>query len=559
MSSFWTRALGGAAALAASAGHLPLSYAQTTAVQTGNWGAPATWSAGEPTSAALATIDGAFNVTVDQAGEVAAAVDIGNAAAASGTLTIAAGGALNIPNGGPLPSIRVGQAAGGAGTFDVTGGTVTINGPAADSGFAIGDLLVGDNGNGTMTQSGGSVTVSDELVVGTQPASTSTLSISAGTLSTQRRSILVGFAGNGTLNVSGTADVTANFDLLVGFQPGSTGAVNVSGGTITAGIVFTNSFTGGIGSTVTMTQTGGTVNTRVAYVLGQGRGTSSLTHSGGTINALTNNGDMVVSDGTGNTSTYDVSGTAAVNLLHNFIVGAFEGANGTVNQTGGTITAGDNLFIGRDGVGAWNLSGGTTNARQAFLGDFDTSSGTMVVSGGTLNLSGNLSVGGALASNAPPAPVGDQGQALDAEGTLTVRGTAGDINVGGNLLANDGDHIRRRPDLTGDNVSKLNFEVLAGGVSRIDVTGIADLTGAEINVDLVSGLHPAGSFFDLITATDISTDYIQTAADVGVISLAIVAGGNGEILRATVVPEPATAALSTCVVVAFGARRRRSA
>jgi hypothetical protein len=539
--------------------------AQTAAVQTGNWSTGSTWSAGEPAAGVTTTIDGGFTVSVDQTGEAAGTVDIGTAAGQTGNLSVATGADLAVSGGG-LPSIRVGQAAGSTGNLTMTGGAVNIIG-GTNNGFAVGDLLVGDVGTGTLTLSGGDLRVSDEIPIAVGPASTGVVNISGGSLQTglnppvlvnpgdpNGRSILVGFGGNGTLNVSGTAFVRANFDLLVGFQPGSTGAVNLSGGTIEAGFMFSNSFTAAPGSTVTMTQTGGTFNARIAYVMGQGQGTSMLTHSGGAINCTTGNGDMVVSDGGGNTSTYNISGTATVNLSHDFILGTFEGANGTVNQTGGTITAANNLRIGADGVGHWNLDGGTVNAKNVFLGDFDSSNGTLKISGGTLNLSGDLSVGGALASNAGVFP---PGFALDANGTLIVSGAGGDINVAGSLLANPLDN----PRVGGGgerNDGALVFEALtSSGISRIDVTGVADLSGATIDVDLLGGTFAPGSTFDLITASSISSDYVQVAEDVGHFSLAIVSGGNGQILRATLVPEPATLALCVLSLAAFPGRRRR--
>lgn len=527
----------------------------SNAVTSGNWSSPGTWSAGEPSSVPdnPAIVNGGYTVTIDQPGEGTTLTDLGTVAGETGTLEITAGD-LTV-TGGALPSIRVGQAASSTGVLNMKGGTVAING-GSGGGFAIGDLMVGDVGAGTVSMSSGNFTVSDEIIIANADISTGVVNVSGGTLKTTGRSIIAGFDGNGTLNVSGTGSVTANFDLLVGFVEGSVGKVNLSGGTIEAGLMFSNSFTGGAGSTATLTQTGGTFTARIAYVLGQGVGTSTLTHSGGAINVLTGNGDMVVSDGGGNTSTYNVSGSATVNLLHNFFVGTFQGANGTVNQTGGTITVGDNVFVGRDGDGAWNQSGGAVSARNMFLGDFDSSNGTVKISGGTLSLSGNLSVGAALASNAPPAPVGTQGQAVDANGTFIVSGAGGVIDVRGNLLANDGDHTRALPGTPGDNVSKLVWEVLSGsGVSMIKVGGLADLTGAEIDVDLLGGSFGAGSTFDLITATDISDDYVQIAEDVGQFQLSVVSGGNGEILRATLIPEPASLLLVLGAIAASCVRR----
>jgi hypothetical protein len=248
-------------------------------------------------------------------------------------------------------------------------------------------------------------------------------------------------------------------------------------------------------------------------------------------------------------------------LLHDFLIGVFDGpdgpANGTVNQTGGAITAGDNLVVARDGIGTYNLSAGSVSAANVFLGDFDSSTGTMKISGGTLNLTGNFSVGAALASNAAPDRVepdgtnGPQGQALDANGVLIVSGTGGDINVGGNFLANPDDKSSFRSDPFipgGDNSSTLVFEIFNNaGTSLIDVAGVADLDGAVIDLDLMSGFTPtAGTTFDLLEASSFgptgtgTTQNVGTgegfalaAEDTGAFSLAIVAGAGVEILRAT--------------------------
>jgi T5SS/PEP-CTERM-associated repeat protein len=539
----------------------------TNAVTSGDWATTGTWDAGVPNSTTPAYINGGQTVTSSGSAETNI-VDIGIADGGSGTLSIT-GGQFPVVNSGAapdLPSIRIGQVAGSTGTFNLSGGEVYIDG-LPESGFANGELMIGDNGNGTMMMTGGTLTATDEIFIGFAATSTSTATISGGAISTTGRSIIVGFGGNGTLNVSGTANVSANWDLLSGFGEGSTGAINLSGGTITSNYVFTNSFTGGAGSTVNVTQTAGTFEVRNAFVLGQGRGTSTFNHSAGAINAPTNNGDMVVSDGDLNTSVYNVSGTANVTLLHNFIVGAFNGSNGTVNQTGGTITAGDNYRIGADGVGNWNLSGGVANSRNIFLGDFDNSFGTMTVSGGTLNLSGDLNVGGALASNAPPAAErlepsevnGPQGQALDANGTFIVQGTGGDINVTGNLLANPDDKAVFRNGPGQENDSVLKFTLGTTGISTIGVGGIADLDGAVIDIDDAANYftaNPAASLTLVDAAAGFGNVHTVTAAeaagngrgfslatgDAALYNLAIQPSGAGEKLVLTKLVGPGLAA-----------------
>jgi hypothetical protein len=516
--------VGGAAWLAAAIlGQAP-SFGQTAAIQTGNWSDPLTWSAGEPAAATVATINGGLTVTLDQPGEVAGILDLGTVASETGNLSIAAPGALAAST-----TMRIGQAANSTGVVTMTGGTVAVNG-ATPSGFADGDLIVGDVGNGTLTQSGGDVNVIDEIIIGLADVSTAVVNVSGGEFRADGRSILVGFDGNGTLNVSNTGFVRANFDLLVGFLPGSVGTVNLSGGAIETGFLFTNIDGNPAGSSAIVNQTGGTFTTRIAFVLGQRAGTSTMNHSGGLVDVL-NNGEFVVGDGPANSSTYNISGTADVNVARNFVAG-------------------------RDGIGVTNMTGGTIDAANVFLGDFDSSTGTMRISGGTLTLTGNFNVGAALASNAPPAPVGTAGQALDANGTLIVSGPGGDINVAGNLLANPDDNTRFGGG--GEhNDAALVFEVLSTGVSRIDVTGVADLTGADIDVDLLSAF-PTGSTFDLITAASISNDYLQASEDVGLVNLAIVSGGNGQILRATLIPEPATLALAGLGALAFALRLRKN-
>jgi hypothetical protein len=564
---------GGIGSLMVAAGMIVNSsqaVAQTSAIASGNWSDPLTWSAGEPSQTLSALVDGSFTVTVNQAGEATNLLDVGTAAGQTGNVDIT-GGDLTVSNVVPADfpsSIRLGQVAGSTGNLTMSAGTVAING-AVGSGFAIADALIGDNGTGTMTLTGGNFTAADEVFVALGGSSDGTLNVSGGTLNVAGRNLLVAFFGgaNGKFNLSGTGIVNVDEFLFTSFDPGATSM---------------------------LTQTGGTLTIGQAFVLGR-NGNASYTHSGGTINvpAVGGNGDFVAGDG-GLNNVFNISDSATVNAGRHVLVAAFGGSQSTVNQTGGTINADGGVFVGRDGTGTWNMSGGVLNqngtgnennnlfvgrdggppgaqgtgtfnqsagtvniAGNVFLGDFDHSEGTYNISGGELHVAGNLNVGAALASNAVVFP---PGHALNADGTFVVSGAGGVIDVAGDLLANPDDN----PRFGGGgehNDSTLVFEILDGsGVSLIDVTGVADLTGADIDVDVLGGSFGFGSTFDLITATSISADYLQVAEDLGSISLSIVGGGNGQILRATLVPEPSSLAMvAVGLVAALGwVRQRRS-
>ena len=160
---------GGIGSLMVAAGMIVNSsqaVAQTSAIASGNWSDPLTWSAGEPSQTLSALVDGSFTVTVNQAGEATNLLDVGTAAGQTGNVDIT-GGDLTVSNVVPADfpsSIRLGQVAGSTGNLTMSAGTVAING-AVGSGFAIADALIGDNGTGTMTLTGGNFTAADEVFV----------------------------------------------------------------------------------------------------------------------------------------------------------------------------------------------------------------------------------------------------------------------------------------------------------------------------------------------------------------------------------------------------------
>lgn len=503
------------------------AFGQTNAIATGDWLAPATWDNGVPDSSKTAVIDGGQVITLNGSA-IANRLDMGTADGASGSVQMTGGELVITDPSGGLPSIRIGQAVGGVGVFSISDGVIFVDG-AAPSGFAIGDILVGDNGKGTMNISGGTVTAADEVFVGLFGAGDGELNVSGGTLNIDRRNFLIAFGGTskGKLNLSGSGVINVAEFFFSSFDPGAVSEI---------------------------TQTGGTLNVGQAFVHGR-NGNATYNHSGGAIVVAAGpNGDFVAGD-SGANSVYNISGTASVNAGRHFIVGAFNDSQGTVNQTGGNIQVGGLMRVGLDGNGAYNQSAGTVSVTgSVFLGDFDSSNGVYTMSGGTLNVAGNLSVGGALASNAPsddvriepgPDPAGPQGQALDANGTFVVVGTSGAINIAGNLLANPHDKSAFRNGAGQENDSILKFTLGTAGISIIDIGGIADLDGAVIDIDDAANyftanpaasltlIDAAGGFGNvhLVTAAEQAGDgrgYTLAAGDSSVYSLAIQPSGGGE-------------------------------
>ena len=315
-------------------------------------------------------------------------------------------------------------------------GIVNHSGNAAVN---VDEILVGENGIGTYNMTGGTVNSRNIVHVGFNAPSTGVFNQSGGDLDTFE--LLVGRDGTGTYNLSNAATIDANVQVNVG-------TFNNSNGT------FTQS------------------------------GTSRITTGG----------FLVAENGRGN---YTISQNATLNVTGVAIGRGFPG---------GPTAGFGNLLVGRNGGGAavgeglFTQVGGTVNvATNVFLGDFDDSNGTYRISGGVLNVTGNLNVGAALASNAPPdaTRTGTQGQALGAVGRFVVSGSAGDINVTGDFLANAADKTR----VGTANQSHLGFEIFdATGTSLIEVASAADLDGAVVDMSLMGGFTPApNTVFNLMS------------------------------------------------------------
>jgi len=357
----------------------------------------------------------------------------------------------------------------GTGTMTMSGGTLTKTG--GDQTF------VGrDNGTGTLTQSGGSVSLNHDFYVGQ------------------------GGGGNGTLNLSGSAVLNTGRDFVIG-REGGTGSLNMTGGTIT--------------------KTGDE-----KFLVGHNNGVGTVVQSGGTISA--NNELYIGNENSGARGTYTLSGTGALNVANEVVVGRESGTGilnvdggtitttgngnmyvgrrngtGTLNQTAGTISVNREFGVGtRDdgkiGTGTYNLSGGSLSAaNNIFVGKEQGASGTMAMTGGTLGTSESLRIGhnqatGVLTQSGGTVNVQNEvyignENSGSSVGTYTLSGT-GAVNVGNEV------HIGR-DNATGTlnlNGGTLMTKKLEGGNGSATVNFNGGVLKAKENQDnLIQNLDVA--------------------------------------------------------------------
>jgi hypothetical protein len=328
-------------------------------------------------------------------------------------------GAISVTGGSLTTTDVVVVGLRGLGTYTQSGGTATLQRmqvglendgpPAGPSGDG--------KGKGTVTITGGTLTVNDPIVLGEQSREDNQLNISAGSVSTAE--MYNGANGRGTVNLSGTGTLTINGQMHIGAGGTGTGALNVSGGnlnltggngwilvgqngigafTFSAGAIDTNIISVGQDptSTGTGTQTGGTLRARKTFIVGE---TSTV---GGNYNINAGSIDVGTAgtgadlDGLGvfvgsynGKGVVNVSGTAAISSRTGLTLGYGEGgpSDGTLNVSSGsfsTVTAGDE---GRARIGVYTGATGRLNV---------SGTGTVTFAGPVLNgvARGGVGVGG---------------------------------------------------------------------------------------------------------------------------------------------------------------------
>ncbi|MDH7798594.1 MULTISPECIES: autotransporter outer membrane beta-barrel domain-containing protein [unclassified Beijerinckia] len=379
----------------------------------------------------------------------------------------------------------------------VTGSGVNPGGIVSPNWSVGEDLQVGVPGGGTLNILGGGTVTNDTGMIGANALDQGTVTVSGHDASgnastwTNNGDLVVGQDGRGTLSILDGGKVS-NVDAYIGAGTGSQGDVTVSGRDVNGNASTWNS-TGQInigdnGAGTLLIQNGGVVNSALALIGidsdGTGTGTGTVTVSGhdgnghastwnntnqvyigggtGTLNILdggvVNSGQAVIAYGTdsqgnvivsgrdsnGNASTWNAANNIYVGFSGNgtltiadgaavdtrtqpgggaasIYIGYFSGSQGTVNVSSTTgnvssLTATDYIDVGSNGSGTMTVGKGgfVSAANDVYIGRFSTASGT-------LQLDGDASGRGVL----------ETGSVIKGIGTTTIL----DLN-GGILRAN---------------------------------------------------------------------------------------------------------------------------
>lgn len=379
------------------------------------------------------------------------------------------------------------------GIYNMSGGTLDIGGA-----YYSGDAAAGEdaeNASGIMNISGGTMTVHSDWS-GTDANGeiveneVSTSSIRAQfNLSGNGTAIFAnpdatvqvgqGNAGDGRVHIQDNGSLTVNGTMSIGQQQ-SNGDLNKSEVIIESGTAtLANVQVGGWGADGLEPELGRSL---AYFNLSGGTATATGMQIGAHYNT---HGELNVSGGslqvTGATSLgTDPNGVEGSVGVGNISGGTFQTGSmelgvlgeGTVNQTGGTLTVDTTITLGAGNQGVYNLSGGVLDMSGGDIG-LGESDGAFNFDGGTLLDAGNVDID--LVNNGGTLAPGSD----DAGGTT---------NVSGDYLIVNAD-------------AALNIELGGSADGEFDklVVGGSVLLDGSLNVSLMNGFSPAsGSSFDIL-------------------------------------------------------------
>ncbi len=347
------------------------------------------------------------------------------------------GGVVTVAGGG---EINIGKAAASSGNLSISNGIgqAQLSAPI---------IRVGGAGSGSLTQSNGAFVAADTLTLGDGAGASGVYVLNGGSLllgsAASAGTLNVGLLGNGSFTQTGGSvavqGVTgAEGSVQVGRAAGTNAVYAMKGGSLVSDRIFVGAL--GFG---TFVQSGGTVSTSGSglfigagadggYGLSTVNGAATLT---ATVETVGGQGDGLFSQ----------TGNAEHHVKQGLFVGAAAGHQGTFNMGGGSLDAAALQLGGSGGSGQFQHSAGSVSVIGNLL---IAAGGSYALGGGTLtssNTPGSFSVGvgGSFSQSA-----GQFNGTLSNGGSFTysggnfagrlINGAFGSLAINGALIAGQG-------------------------------------------------------------------------------------------------------------------------
>ncbi len=356
-------------------------------------------------------------------------------------------------------------------TWNLNNHTYTLNGFAG-----VDSLIVGMYGgeNGQLTVSNGSLNVAASSTnfsqVGKASGATGIMTLASGAHWTNSPAVLIGKAGNGTVNVNTSATASLSDVYLGGstttFTTGS-GVLNVNGGSVSIS---------------------GTLKT-------WNTGTSSVNLSSGTLSVGT-------LDNNGNPSRFNFSGGTLDVTSSPITIGSTNHFTTLTVGAGKTLrVSGAGQLLSTSNTGTLNITGG-----RVYGHNMDFTTGAFTFTGGTIQIdSGPLKIGNSSNNSYAGAITGNGSLTKNGTGATTMTGSlsfTGSTNVSpGGTLVFATPHLTSSALNVSDNAtaqfSSGGANVLRTGTINTNTSGRIDLTDNPAIIDY-SGSSPAASIRAMI-------------------------------------------------------------
>ena len=323
----------------------------------------------------------------------------------TGELQVRAGGFAGTNSG----DIVIGRFAGSMGTVSVAGSGV-FDGPSLLQAGA--NLIVGDEGTGSLKISDGGNVTAVNAAVGNSAGGTGELIIRDDATLSTTNNLVVGRGGSGTMEIHDTGAVTTGGNGVIGDLAGSTGEVRVTDNanwTITDNLIVGDA---GDGTLRVINSDSNPLVEANVVVIGNQAGSTGLVELDVATSPLVISAAMLISNsdtvvGNSGDGTLRISNGAFGFTMNNGIIGRSAGGTGKVVVTGMNVyqsewDIGGDLTVGSAGSGILDiLDGGLVgsapfNPDNAFIGRFAGSTGKVTVdgTGSILNVNNDIYVGG---------------------------------------------------------------------------------------------------------------------------------------------------------------------